>query len=489
MASVAQSLGSRIGWVALGRTGNTILLIAINIILARVLSERDFGLYQQYRLIVKIALPIFLFGFPISLNYFLPARPTAERHAFARQTILITMTTGLMFCAGLFAYATFFVENSAASSTSFLLQLTALLGLAMIATGFWEPFLINYDRHRWLAISMLLLGALQLAAVVIGWWWDRSLVGIFVALAIFGGLRIGIVAIVTVWLLRPLQFDMTRERLGQQFRYVLPIGLSDGIDTLSRWADKIIVTTFFTASQFAYYFNGAFELPLVDVVVQSIRSVVLPDYAAAYHRGDRDEVVRLLHLTARQIAFFIFPLTVFSFIIAPDMMALLFGETYRISGSYFRIFVLLLPIRISTTTSVLLAAGQSKRVLQGTVLDVFLAVTLAMALIPEFGLFGPAVATVVATYCQVLFYLIIVGRLLNLSMGEWMPWRYLLKLAALALGSGAGLAVLGGISAIWLKVLLGLIIYGVLYLSIGYFGRIFEAVELSILQRIFNRKR
>ncbi len=486
-----KNLGPRIGWVALGRSINTLSLLLINIILSRTLSENTYGQYQQIWLIVKIAIPIFLFGFPISLNFFLPTRPERERSRFVSQTSIILVSLAVIFCVGLFVLAPRIANFGGFGGLVPLLRMAAIIGMTFIGSGFWEPLLINYNRHKWLTISLFIFGLMHLTAVLLGRFVGQSLFWIFTATTIFALFRFAIIFGVSWQLIRPvtrpLKRIFNRATILKQIKYTWPIGLHDGIDIISRWADKLIVTAFFTPGQFAIYFNGALELPVVDLIIQSIRAVVLPDFAAAYHKNDNSEIVRLLHLTAYRIAILIFPLTIFSLIIAPDLMVLLYGETYRNSGYYFRIFAFFLPIRISTATSVLLAVGRSEKVLYGTILDVILAFSMGIFLIPWLGLSGPPIALIFSTYCQSIYYLWQVKKAIATPMADLMPWAALGKLGILSIAVGG----LSSFAPIFDRSLLNIMLTGIIfcggYLSGGYFLKIFD-VEIRKAIRQFLLK-
>ncbi len=483
MSNLSGSLGRRVGWVALGRIGNTLSVLAINVIFARLLIQADYGLLQQVGMMARVAAPLFLLGLPMSLSYFLPQETESAQRAFVMQTILLLIFTASIFGLSLWGLAGVFAPQWTQPQFKMLPALVAVLGGAQIAVGFWEPLLINSRRHSFLAVSQLISGLMRLILMGIGWMLGKSLIWILMADAAFALLRLFFVFGATWHILRPITFDWSGQRLSTQMRYALPLGVRDGIDIVSGWLDKLIVTAHFNPTQFAVYFNGAFQLPFVDLVIQSVRAVVMPDYTAAGKRGDLLTVAELHARTARHIALLLFPLTIWSWLFGPDLMAVLFGEAYRESGSYFRLFALVLPARIVTAHIALMSFGRADLALYGTLLDVLCAGGLGLLLIPQFGLYGPALASVIGAYGQITLYYWQLRRLMPAGT-TLLIWPELAAIGLLALGAGAlvWLALLFSINSL-LRLLAGSVVFGVIYALFGWRYAIFSVAEKAFLIR------
>ncbi len=433
---MSRSLTQRVGWVALGRLSNIASLLIVNALLSRLLPLAEYGRYQQVWLVLNLCVPIFVLGLPSSLNAFLQKQSEDERDRFLTQTVFLLFFPALLL-AGLLALGAPTLAAALKDPTlAPLFRSASLLGFVLIATGFWDAFLINYSKHRWLAVSYGVFSAAFLIAVLAGAFLGKSIEAIFLALGVYSLVRLAGVAFVVWKVVRPRRGALRADSIREQARFVLPVTLRESLDAISRWCDKVIITSRFRPDQFAVYYNGAQQIPFVGLFVDSIFSVAIPDYASAHHRGDKAEIKRLFGLTARRIAFVIFPLTAASIAVAPDAMAVLFGGAYHESGRYFRVFLTSLPCRISSAGFFLLAAGRSDWLLYGTILDIVLAIGLGMALIPTLGLFGPAVASVLATYIQASYNLRQAGRAVGVPARSLLPWKSLARLALLSAAAG-----------------------------------------------------
>lgn len=425
-----ESLGRRVGWVSLGRLVGTLNLVLIEAILARNLTSEAYGQYQQVWMLLNICIPLFLFGLPLSISYFLPALKDEDRDRVLYQHVMWACGAAVLFCGALFGGAPVLARLLGSPQLVPLLRLGSVVGAGLVATGFWEPFLIVYNRHRWVTLSLVGFAVVYLGAVVAGCFLGGSVRAIFLSLWVLAACRVLVAAVALRTLAGRPRLPAHQGWLLRQGRYMLPIGARDSLGILARFVDKILVNLQVGAGEFAYYYNGARELPLVGLVVDATLSVLLPDFAASYHRGQTTRIAALMRRAACAIGLLVIPAAAFSWATAPEIMALLYGETYRASSAYFRIFTLLLPVRVSTAGPVLLAAGRPHIVLLGTALDLLLAFGLGWALLPWLGLKGPAAALVFSTYCQVAYNTWQASRAINMPLRQLMPWRSLIRVLA-----------------------------------------------------------
>ena len=151
-----QASTRRIGWVTLGRLSGIAALLLVNVILARNLPPADYGYYQQIWVLLNIAIPIFLFGLPVSINFFIPPLSGQERNNLMLQHVLLNLCMAFLFlgCVGGLGLAYRSTLFGIGPDTVPLLPIAAI-GFGMIVCGFWEAFLIVYNKPKWLAISLV----------------------------------------------------------------------------------------------------------------------------------------------------------------------------------------------------------------------------------------------------------------------------------------------------------------------------------------------
>ena len=103
------------------------------------------------------------------------------------------------------------------------------------------------------------------------------------------------------------------------------------------------------------------------------------------------------------------------------------------------------------------------------------------------GLYGPALASVIGTYCQSTYNLWQVSRVIDRPLRRLLPWRSLGRL--LLFSAIIGIASMG--VKLWENSFFNLMSAGILFSSLyllgGIFLRIFDDVELEILQKVWRK--
>jgi O-antigen/teichoic acid export membrane protein len=110
----------------------------------------------------------------------------------------------------------------------------------------------------------------------------------------------------------------------------------------------------------------------------------------------------------------------------------MFSKKYVASTQIFFIYLLVLPMRITTFGSVLSAINQNKIILKWSIIGFLMNVIISLILIEYVGIIGPAIGTVFSIYLVGLGQLIVISKLIKLNIKKIFPFRYILKLIVLS---------------------------------------------------------
>jgi O-antigen/teichoic acid export membrane protein len=205
------------------------------------------------------------------------------------------------------------------------------------------------------------------------------------------------------------------------------------VGLISVTLDKVIVAAMCTPEQFAIYANGAMEIPLVGVITGSITAVMLPDIRRLRMEGRNAEALDLWKRGSAKSAMIILPAMCFLFCMAPDVMTVLFSSKYAASALPFRLYLLILPIRVVTYGTMFMAAGKNKIILYRTMIDLLLNLGLSIVFVHVFGYIGAAVAGVVMIYLwHVPFNIFMIGRQYGTNVAHVMPYQRLMAIGGLS---------------------------------------------------------
>lgn len=202
------------------------------------------------------------------------------------------------------------------------------------------------------------------------------------------------------------------------------LGLNDILGVISKWIDKVFLLYILTATDFAIFFNGSFEIPLFGLLISVIGSFLLIEISKNTSQTSR--IIQLYRESFLILSALVFPLFFFLFFFRAELFALVFKNKYAASVPIFVISIFVLPLRINNYSVILQCFSKGKKILVGSILDISIAIILMLGLYPFMGMRGIALAIVVATYCQIFFYLWHSAKTLHTSVWQLLPLQKLL---------------------------------------------------------------
>lgn len=432
-----RGVSERIGVVGSGRTFYVLSLFILNIGLARSMGAEGFGAFQQVFMFSAFFMLLTL-GVPETLYFFLPRLTAEERSGFLGQTILVMAANGLVLALVLWFGASFLAGMQGNPAIVSNLRVFGIYGAFYVASAFADPIFIYFQRVRFLFLLSFLHGLLFIGLTVWSWIEVAPAGSLFVVMAAFAAVKF-VLALVFVHRIRPLtggvRFLRGRKMLLLQVSYALPVALSNAVDILNAWLDKFVVSVWLGPEALGVFYIGAIEIPFVAVLLSSVFSVISPVLNSLHHQRDFAGFVDLVRKTFLFTAKWIWPLWIYLFVFADRLIPLVFGEGYTAAGTPFRIYLMLMPLRIVLYGVIVLALGRPRLVLWTACGALLLNLALNIILVNRLGLAGPALATVISSYLHVAVLLWVIMRATGARIGALVPFRGLLEV-----GSIGGLA-------------------------------------------------
>jgi O-antigen/teichoic acid export membrane protein len=416
--------------------------LVVGVTLARTISQEDFGSYRQFLLIFGTLVGLTSLGLPQSLLYFVPKRIEIDAPQYIRRTfslILGTTTAAVLAVALLGGWISDAFNNSDLRS---LLWIGCLYPLAQAATQCLPFLLIALNRHAQAALVSVLLGLINGIVIVVPALCGASLRTIVWIVSALSGLMLGATLVIARRCSGGLNLSsptgVTRDLLG----YSLPLGANSMLGTVYQKLDRFLISLYYNPALLAVYSVGALELPVVPVLPYTVGRVLIPRFAELHRSGRKAEILPLWHRSIIKVGLLLLPIFFICFAIAPDMVSWLYGPDYGQAAGIFRIYLLLLPLRLTSYGAILQGTGDSRGVLYGTILTVILAGIIGVLLIYPMGWYGPAVGAVVTQVVLIIYLLQRIRLRLECSWRDLWPWIKTLKLFG-----AAGFAALPALAA------------------------------------------
>lgn len=419
------------------------------VVLARLFSKEDYATYRQSLMVYTVAAPFLTLGLPQAIYYFMPNHPERKRNILANNISVLAVSGALftlfLLCGGSEYLARQFNNPDLAGT----LRVIAWYPLFLLpVSGLGACLLVN-NRAKQVAVynigSRLVMLVTVLLPVFI---WRTSFAGVvgFVMAAV-------VVMAPALWLMSRAAdtgvFKPDRRGVLDQLKFAVPLGLAGTIGQLSINLDKILISKYYDPETFAVYINGAMEIPLIAMITGSATAVLLPDMTRYIGAANYNEALQLWKRAAVKCALVIYPVMGFLLVMAPDVMVFLYGPKYIESAAPFRLYLLLLPVRVAFFSAIFISSGKSKLVLIMSAVALVLKIPVSLIMFKYAGYLGPIIATLLVVYFWgKLFDAYWATRLLRTTYRKIFPYQ---QIGRVLLANGAAGAVTYGVVC-WLAV-------------------------------------
>jgi O-antigen/teichoic acid export membrane protein len=429
--------------LAAGRTVGVVCRFTMAVVLARQLSQVEFGLYKQAFLLQATFIMLLDLGLPASLYYFLQQSGPARRQYVSQSLTLLALASvvgAVAVAVGAPWWGEAFHENLLSALAP---QLAVFLGSTLVSSTL-EVILIARQRARQAAIaycvSDLVLAVLVLATALAG----GGVAGILWAVTVVQATRT-VALLVYARRADLLSFGrLSREPLTRQWSYAIPFWAGHIVELFAVAAPQYFVSARYDTRTYAVYSVGSMSIPFVDAIYTTVVSLVVVQLTRLAQAGNRDQVRDTLGNGIRLVAMLCLPLFVLLELIADDMIVLVYSHRFVDAVPVLRVSLLVLPLIATQLEYVPRAYGDTRFLFFMCAVRGVACVGLLTVLPQMFGLAGAPLAFVLSLVTTHLILLNRVSHLTGLPYGQVWPLGVLCRIAAVSLVSAIPVLLLKG---------------------------------------------
>jgi O-antigen/teichoic acid export membrane protein len=392
--------------------------LIFGIVASRCLSKSDYATIRQTFLAYDFIAPVLMLGLPTALYYFLP-KENINKKGVLIDNITLLIIAGLIFSIGLL-FGGYRLIASQFENPTLLQTLPWLIPYPFIImpTAGLAAVLVLKNKTKSLAIYNI-VSSLTL-----------TFAGIWAILATQSYLAPIIVRVFVPILFFPIALYLMiagtpgsirwpcKSTMLSMIDYSVPIGAATILGQLTLQLHSVIVSSICTPEEFAVYINGAIELPIVGIITGSIATVIFAEMSSQCAKGEKPAALELFRKASIKSACILFPTTCFFFVTATPFITLLYTEKYEASVTPFRIYLLILPIRIVVYGSALMALGLTRAILLRSLFDLLINALLCWVLVRTLGYIGAPIALALTLYLWTTPY-----NILKISKGFGVQWK------------------------------------------------------------------
>ena len=421
-----QSLSLLIGNI-LGLTAQ----MATSIILVRLISKSDFGLYQQFLLITSSFIPILRMGLDSSLFYFIPNLSQNKQNNIIFQTFVIKLFMGLSFM--------FLCINNYIDFNWINLPLlndykvsVSLFVLFMLLSSLVESIFTldkNLVFNRYYPLVEKIVRFALLVGFVIFLKFEYAIINALVLFSFFRFLFI--IFYFNQRLLYNIRFSYSL--LSKQLIYSIPFAGSIILNMLSNRADKFIINGYINVEEYAIYSIAFFSIPFISQIFSSIHNVVMPEFSKFGNNNQFKEAALLWKNVITKTSSVAIPCVVFFFIMSDIIIEILYTKSYLSAAPYYRVFIFSIMFSMSSYGLVLRGFNKTKLLFLSDAIGVCITLPLSFILIQKFHIYGAVLTALLGMGLPIIIKVLFEISILNIKFSDWLAWDKILKIVITSL--------------------------------------------------------
>ena len=416
--------------------GNLLTLVSA-MLLARIRTLEENGIYSELLLIINLATAIFMLGLPNSINFFLAKAETREDKnrflsLYYTLSTVLSVVLGIVLVALLPLWIRYFNDQNLAQFAFFLL----LFPWAKVVIASVENVLVVLGKSKtivWYRIT----NSICLLLIILLIWVTNSSFTFYMVLyvAVEGAYALAVYALAAKYTGR-LHWNIDKQLIRSVLTFSIPLGLASIVGTLNIEIDKLMIGHFLTTEELAIYSYASKELPLT-IVATSFTAVLMPRMVRLFQQNRNEEAVAIWRdvttISFSIMAFFGIGMAVFS----REAMVILYSEKYAPGSQVFAIYSLGLLLKCTYFGMVLNTTGKTKMVLYSSIGTLALNCILNYILFQILGTVGPALATAISSLIMGLCQLLFSAKLTKIPFSLFFPWKNIAVLTLVNVALGA----------------------------------------------------
>ena len=404
------------------------LQLLLPVVLARTLTQQDFGDYRLIWLLAGTALAIFPLSVPQTLFHFLPRATDKERPSLVGNALVFVIFAGAL-AAGLLLLTWSWLPPAirALERYSYLVPVF----LALWVMGSLVSVLPNADGNaRWqaLCIAGLAIGraiALSLAAIL-----SRDIAVLILVMCVFAFTRTILAPIYAYSGASTRGLSFRPSLLGRQVRYSLLFAAGNTLFLLRMQAEQWIVASLFDASVFALISIAAVSTSISTLIRRPLNNATLPKLSILIGEGRLEEARALQSRAFSALTLLLLPVIAMLIVAAFDLVELMYTSAYLGAAPLMQIYLFGQMTGIYATGHLLVILNAGRLATTISAVGLVLSVILSLAGVHWIGLPGAVAGSVTSLIIGEAWALVAVSRLLGTRTTGLLDWRIISRTAA-----------------------------------------------------------
>jgi O-antigen/teichoic acid export membrane protein len=413
-------------------TFSSVANLFLPIVLVRLISPEEIGLYKTFFLYLMVLPFIALSGGPVNALYYWVGFDKKLRADYIKNSWLVTlMFSCIIFLIGFFILSFPPVFTLSLSTSQFLMLLVC--GFLSAPSGFFGEVCVAKGQIVLGAVLGLSFELIKVAGFIWLAYKYREINIIFqfyMVLMILSFLFMTTLAALNNALTFRPDWDVIKKIL----RYSLPISMSSGIIFLIDKADMLILSGIILPDSFALYSLGCLIIPPLLLLEMSVQKILIPKISGHFLKQDLPALTQDYRKAVGDIAFLVVPAFFGLFFFSGPIIELLYTKEYLDAAIYLKIYAFSYLLLIIPHDSILRATGETGIILK---YNVIMLVAGFSILFLSAIYFSPAVTlglSILVKLIPKIYGVQASKNLIKARVTDLFPWKKLSEYLSLSVG-------------------------------------------------------
>lgn len=406
----------------------------ILIVLVRLVGKLDVGILTEILLFHTTLTMVLTGGLPATISYYLPSRTPPERRAIAFRVTALLFGLGLLAGLLMLGVSVFAIQLHAPETLLYFAAL-APFPVGDIPIRMLPNLLVVENRAQQAALVGIVRAAAMTSATLVPLALGMSLWKVVICLSSCGVLF----AVCTLVSVHRLYAGIERRPCPISSRQILsfgvPLGLTEIVVNLNNRFDRYLIALAFSASAYAVYQAGAWQIPLIPSISYAVGVAYAPLLVRLFNQQRPEEAVRVWREQSKKTALLVVPLAAVFVVASEETIELLFTAQYLDAAFVFRCFSAMTMGRITAFGTILVSAGKPGYVIRSAVVAFLANVALSTSLLFLVGFQGPALGTLLAFIPMVCAYNWYIAKASGMQFNRVFPLADYLKVLAVTVAA------------------------------------------------------
>ena len=410
-----------------GRWFSFAVRFILPIILVRLISVENFGIYKKFVLFYSIIIPVIELGLSQGILYFLPKNATNKDKLISN--ILFTyLSIGLLISLLIFIFRNqlFYSFFKIALTRNLLLAVSTYIFFSISSYSF-EYILIALKKAKFAGFIISIREIIRTTLIVSFAFLFKSINGIIWSLSFFSIIYF---IIFFVYILRNKFLSISNFNfpyLKRIFKYTVPLGLAGMLNIINNRSSNLIVGILLTSTAYSIYAIGFFRIHVVDMAIRSVSHVLIPNLSQlnSEKRNDVELIRKVWHKAIRYSSLISIPVAFFFIFFADKVIVLLFTEKFVQSINIFRIYLVTYLFSFTFCGVIPRVFGKSAFVLYSNLFILIFSIPLIYVMTKQFSIYGAAISGVFAYVLPIILQLGYSKYLFKIKFKRLLPWKFL----------------------------------------------------------------